>query len=834
MFCFKTGKDKWEVFGNGALRNIGDDRCLGVYFASIDARAERLSCPTEATPLTPERIWGDVVAPPSSEDGARFRYQHCAGFDFGSCVPATADADPSTISNDFGFLREGLGLGRDALGLEEWDSQLVPTNGVWDFEVAECPATGTLAAEARGPSPRTTCYLIVNRHSGNLLFATSEGEGGEGVGAAPGGGTVSDDRKWTVAKDPSCAGRSCFEIVNARSGRKLRSLGNMYSLPNFGADAVVSGNDGGDAGRWRIAQDQLYLEDQKGMAAIEDNQTISCRPDSAVLAAFKMQATADYASHAFGCDDSFLAGGTGPATRSRVAASSLIDGAWGCTEPGEVLSGISSERDVDDVWLRRSTCVDAGADTNVCEDRATDYVSLYDERGRRSPNPVAHLSRLPVACGVGQALRSVDLENHGGSIRYAYRCCEVLRDEPGSGGPGRAALDRLTAATNAVSACGARHAWILPEQINEDNAQYDPAKFSDRVGVLLDRLHSVIVGIDDGFRLGEVTEALREGHARVAAAFTVAEAVAAAQGVEETVSLRCPSEPVFRWKKAASGTAIETELEFGLTSEWSEGDFEEFVKGVTESRGELHGQEVSSGSESTTGSSKTITDTFSVTATVGADYLFASASLELGYERSEEKSSYQEETLSSSETQSVELTKDLTQEVSNALGREVITTSSISETRTCTATCESDDDYQVIIWQWVYEQTDPNAKDATVHTCTFVCRSAVFGNQPVCPGGQCLNNDCTVCSRGTFADPDVDRFYSTERIANLSTKDTTVKSTSPPSPGDMKGDSETSIENSTRTDGSLRGESSAALMLSISSSFLGILAVAAVKHLILF
>merc|ERR1712183_779482 len=145
-------------------------------------------------------------------------------------------------------------------------------------------------------------------------------------------------------------------------------------------------------------------------------------------------------------------------------------------------------------------------------------------------------------------------------------------------------------------------------------------------------------------------------------------------------------------KRAASGTSIETQLEFGLTSEWSEGEFEEFVEGVTESRGELHGQGVSSGRESTTGSSKSITDVFSVTATVGANYGFASASLELGYERSEEQSSFQEETSSSSQTQTVELTTDISRDVSNLLGREVISTSSISETRTCTATCESEDD----------------------------------------------------------------------------------------------------------------------------------------------
>merc|ERR1711862_194974 len=135
---------------------------------------------------------------------------------------------------------------------------------------------------------------------------------------------------------------------------------------------------------------------------------------------------------------------------------------------------------------------------------------------------------------------------------------------------------------------------------------------------------------------------------------------------------------------------------------------------------------ISSGRESTAESSETITDAFSVTATAGANYGFASASLELGYERSEEQSSFQEETSSSSQTQTVELTTDISWDVSKLLGREVISTSSISETRTCTAICESEDDNQVIIWQWVYEQTDPNAKAATVHTCTFVCRSSIF------------------------------------------------------------------------------------------------------------
>merc|ERR1739845_319378 len=101
---------------------------------------------------------------------------------------------------------------------------------------------------------------------------------------------------------------------------------------------------------------------------------------------------------------------------------------------------------------------------------------------------------------------------------------------------------------------------------------------------------------------------------------------------------------------------------------------------------------------------------------VEASYGFASASLELGYERSTETTTSKEESVSSSETQTMELTTDLTQEVSSVLGREIVSTSSVSETRTCTASCASEDNNQVVIWQWVFEQTDPNAKAATVHT----------------------------------------------------------------------------------------------------------------------
>ena len=121
----------------------------------------------------------------------------------------------------------------------------------------------------------------------------------------------------------------------------------------------------------------------------------------------------------------------------------------------------------------------------------------------------------------------------------------------------------------------------------------------------------------------------------------------------------------------------------------------------------------------------------------------------------------------------------------------------------------------------------------------------------MCPRGQCLNNDCTICKRGTFADPDVDRFYSTERGAGLSTeeddeintKETSVDSTanepaSAPSPEEStKGDSEANIETGKGTeDGlpedSLLGESSATAILLLSSSFFGIFSMATIQHLL--
>merc|ERR1719291_1534505 len=133
VFFHSLCLDKWETLGNGGIRNLGDAKCLGVRTSIVGTVAERLNCPTEAIRQHPRTIWGNVE-PHLASTQKQFKYDHCSGFDFSSCVYKESVTNPSTISNDFGFLSESLGPD-NIVGLEVWDFLYIPRDGVWDFEM---------------------------------------------------------------------------------------------------------------------------------------------------------------------------------------------------------------------------------------------------------------------------------------------------------------------------------------------------------------------------------------------------------------------------------------------------------------------------------------------------------------------------------------------------------------------------------------------------------------------------------------------------------------------------------------------------------------------------
>lgn len=503
-----------------------------------------------------------------------------------------------------------------------------------------------------------------------------------------------------------------------------------------------------------------------------------------VLTAFKMQATMDnHIYYKYSCDDSFTLFEQSE-SKFDVQVSeveSLVGVKVGCGKTGDLLTGFSfSETTSSSVMEVTQKCSNVGSVTNeeMCEEFHTKEVPLFLE-GERSTHALAHLSAIPIRCqNVGQGVKSFELEiadfstaDDDISLRYSVRCCEI-------GNSGYAEYSKIlndfTKYTNGVTSCGARHGWISPEQVEQENIDFKEGTISDSVTVLANRAMSVINGLEKDFSLSSVTEQLIQFHKSLMMSSTVDEAIKAAELMDYLLTIdgpqgngRCPSAPIYRWRKACSGTNCNTALEYGLESSWENASYQEFVKGVTESREEMYGTEIMSGTENTSGSTKTVSDTFSIGTSVSTNIYFTEATVELGYDKSYETSDFEEETIISSTTRTLNLSTGISENASKSIGSEIVRTSTETVTRTCETSCESSDDNQIIVWQWISEQTDPNAKRATIYTCTFVCRSAAFSTPPLCPGGQCLNNDCSTCIDGTFSNSEMDALYSSPESSDV-------------------------------------------------------------------
>jgi len=833
VFLHSKCLDRWEIpTDTGILRNIGDDKCLAAA-NSEGGQLTRSQCGPTNGGITSARImWGIITklsSNSSDNDESPSRISYCYGNDanFRDCIFYVDEEEENlgtiTINGNLAIYDSDDPRHESGIGVKPVYNRVFRDYQTWQFERTPCPVaaatlpsssainTSILSSYLSPSAPSELCYLIINNHSGRRLFAQVNKEGPDGFGAWS--GQIYDDNKWRVVKDQcSSANEECsYKIINAYSGRRL-----YFIEPENDDDDYIYNTKQflGATTRPSTTTDSWFIPNR----ALSTNKEILYRHpivcNAGVLTSMKLQVNNSGDVHyAYSCDDLDPATGSQDTTEMEFIFSSvesLEDATFQCKEPGQLLSGIWFETPNGEGKSKAvSRCTNIRANTDVCTTSYTGKTPLYLE-GRRSPNPMTHLSSLPIGCNLGQALRSIQLKNlhddsssgsSNNSAMYEIECCEITKVATAApvnenNDVTTTALETFIAITANVTQCGIRHGWITPDYILEESQKFHPDRFLDRVFVFEKRVRTIVDGIDDGFYLPDIIDTLREEHNKLIRATRVSDVIENAFTIERILMRdgpggegRCPSAPVFRWKKASSGTSITTALEFGLVSEWGIGTFEEFVKGVTESREESHGTELTSGTESTTGSSETITDTFSVS--VGVEYStpFVSASVELGYEQSSEQGTFQEETVVNSETRSVDLSTGITQEVSNSIGQEIVRTSSVSETRSCETVCESDDDYQVIIWQWVFEQTDPNTKAATVYTCTFVCRSAIFNGPPICPGGRCLNNDCTNCMTGTFSNPEMDRIYSNSNLPETPTSKPFDPPTSKPSDSSTEGPS---------------------------------------------
>ena len=382
-------------------------------------------------------------------------------------------------------------------------------------------------------------------------------------------------------------------------------------------------------------------------------------------------------------------------------------------------------------------------------------VGLVQSDGQAVPNSLASLSSSLVSCKSGALQGFKVLVTNIEAIELAtieLTCCD-LKD----GSPYVADLAaRLANATTQVTQCGVRHGWITPADIRAEltNTTLSPSRIEDRLKVFSDRAALVLKGMNETFTTPNAAAMQEALHKLLRpASMELDLRVISASKLAGTLAAGCPGAPTWSWVPVCTSRACTFSLTQTVTQSWESGSYQDFAKTVSEESSESYGQALSIGKGQESGSSTTQSDTYSASITAGFEVGFASGSVELGYSRSQEAQQFGSQSITSDTTRTMDLSLGTSKQTSDSVGKTLTKVLSQEKSETCETSCDG------VLYQWTMKQLSPAAKEAKVTTCIFVCRAPDQG-LPVCPGGRCANDQCSICLPDTFKERAMDELYS--------------------------------------------------------------------------